>query len=374
MSASSTSSSATTEGGATTETAGTTAGATSSDGSSSGAVRCDGEIATLQAELFAPKCGQIACHDPDNPEGALDLVSPGVDARLVGAPAATCDGWVRVVAGDPGSSLLHVKLAGPVPCGAKMPIGAELDADEIACVDAWIEGATLACETCGGRSCVDLDNDAAHCGGCDLACPGGVACVGGECQCPGGQVVCGDACVDTGSSKDHCGGCDQPCGGGEVCKGGACSASCGDLELCDGGCVDTQIDPGHCGDCMSACAPGTMCVGGQCACGEAVSFTVDVQPIFSARCTGAGCHGKPMPAAGLDLGAGLSYADLVGVASSECANRLRVAPSQPDASYLIDKVKGINLCTGTKMPKVGSLTAEEVATLEAWVCNGAPSN
>ena len=41
-----------------------------------------------------------------------------------------------------------------------------------------------------GATCADPATNAAHCGRCGNACPSGVPCVGGTCQCPGGLTGC----------------------------------------------------------------------------------------------------------------------------------------------------------------------------------------
>ena len=106
-----------------------------------------------------------------------------------------------------------------------------------------------------------------------------------------------------------------------------------------------------------------------------MSFLADVEPLLVDGCTSAGCHGFPNAAADLDLRAGSAYDDLVSVPSSQCDDRLRVAPGQSDASYLIDKLTGVNLCFGTKMPKSGQgYSAEQIATISAWICQGALEN
>lgn len=104
------------------------------------------------------------------------------------------------------------------------------------------------------------------------------------------------------------------------------------------------------------------------------SFANDVQPILTANCAATACHGFPMPQEGMDLRAGRAYNNLVNVQSNQCGNRLRVAPGAPASSYLIDKLEGTNLCFGTKMPKVGSLTAIEIETIRAWISQGALDN
>ena len=83
------------------------------------------------------------------------------------------------------------------------------------------------------------------------------------------------------------------------------------------------------------------------------------------------------PAAGLDLStAAKAYAGLVNVFSAECTTLKRVAPGAPDMSYLIWKLDGFGPCFfGSRMPLVGlPLSASQVATIRAWIVQGAPNN
>lgn len=82
-----------------------------------------------------------------------------------------------------------------------------------------------------------------------------------------------------------------------------------------------------------------------------------------------GCHGGPAPAEGLDLStSSKALADLVDVPSSQCASKARVASGDPAASYLVNKLTGSGLCSGTRMPKTGSaLSAAEIDTVRAWI-------
>lgn len=88
-----------------------------------------------------------------------------------------------------------------------------------------------------------------------------------------------------------------------------------------------------------------------------------------------GCHGSFNPAQGLNLSAGQSHAGLVNVTAEQCNDgRKRVLPGQPSQSYLMDKVMGVDLCFGNKMPKTGMLSPAQVQTLSDWICTGAPDN
>ncbi len=100
-----------------------------------------------------------------------------------------------------------------------------------------------------------------------------------------------------------------------------------------------------------------------------------MQPIFTASCALAGCHASTAPQAGLVLASGSSYAAIVNVNANQCGGtRKRVLPGDPDNSYIIDKLLGVDLCNGVKMPASGSVTSTDVDTIAAWICAGAPNN
>jgi hypothetical protein len=104
------------------------------------------------------------------------------------------------------------------------------------------------------------------------------------------------------------------------------------------------------------------------------TFSADVKPIFMKYgCARSGCHSggdAGVPKAGLDLSS-MGYAHLVNVASSESAAKKRVAPGDPSASYLLDKLMGTQ-SVGAQMPKIGGpLTAAELSVVQAWIQDGA---
>lgn len=194
--------------------------------------------------------------------------------------------------------------------------------------------------------------------------------------CSDGRVDCSGTCVDTKADRAHCGACGNACADGQVCAAGACSANCtAPLTNCDGACVDTSSDAAHCGGCGKACAPGSICNAGTCACGTPVSFAKDVQSIFSASCTGTGCHSGASPRGGLSLEAGKAHGELVDVRSSACADRVLVTPGDVSKSYLDNKLTGVGMCFGTRMPRAGvALPAAQLATIRSWICNGAKND
>ena len=111
--------------------------------------RCTIDI-DVQTEIFgtpeAPaKCGLGGCHGPAGgavpPASELDLVSPGVEARLVGV-AGVCMGLL-IDPADPENSLMVRKLHPAPSCGQRMPFGGMLTDDEIDCVTEWVTQAAM---------------------------------------------------------------------------------------------------------------------------------------------------------------------------------------------------------------------------------------
>lgn len=93
-----------------------------------------------------------------------------------------------------------------------------------------------------GLLCVDVRNDAQHCGGCFVGCAAPASCIGGQClrscdegcsadeecnieqlcACKDAKTHCGAECVDLGSSVAHCGACGRVCGPAQTCLAGQC--------------------------------------------------------------------------------------------------------------------------------------------------------
>jgi hypothetical protein len=100
---------------------------------------------------------------------------------------------------------------------------------------------------------------------------------------------------------------------------------------------------------------------------SAVSFQTDVAPLIN-HCGGELCHGG--------LGPSWRYSVLVNVATTECSDqRVIVKPGDPAASYLIQKLAGINMCNGERMPKLGTAFPDaDMRKIEDWICEGAANN
>jgi hypothetical protein len=90
--------------------------------------------------LFQQKCGGAGCHGATSPSAGLDLVSPGVEERIVEKPASQGLG-VIVRAGRPEDSVLYDRVQEMPTNGARMPLsGPPLGDAEVVCIRDWISG------------------------------------------------------------------------------------------------------------------------------------------------------------------------------------------------------------------------------------------
>lgn len=102
-----------------------------------------------------------------------------------------------------------------------------------------------------------------------------------------------------------------------------------------------------------------------------------LQPTFSSIQTNvftpicAPCHAGAAAPLGFRLDEGAAYAMLVNAPSVEAPSVLRVAPGNPDASYLVQKIEG-TATVGARMPLNGPpLPAETIAVIRQWIADGA---
>ena len=100
-----------------------------------------------------------------------------------------------------------------------------------------------------------------------------------------------------------------------------------------------------------------------------VKFGRDVQAIFNSRCAVSGCHVAPTPTAGLVLSAGVSYGNLVNVATQVFTPGVRVTPDD-----LSNSVLWILVQRGMMPASGGPITAVQLEIIRTWIENGAPNN
>jgi hypothetical protein len=108
--------------------------------------------------------------------------------------------------------------------------------------------------------------------------------------------------------------------------------------------------------------------------GGSGELTADFQSIqdhiFTPICTK--CHIGAGAPEGLQLDQAHSYSLLVGVPSTEQPAVLRVAPGNPDNSYIIRKLEGNPSISGDRMPFGGPyLSQATIDVIRQWITNGA---
>ncbi len=93
--------------------------------------------------------------------------------------------------------------------------------------------------------------------------------------------------------------------------------------------------------------------------------------VFTPTCATSGCHQGAGAPQGLRLDEANSFALLVDVDSSQVPSIKRVAPGDPDNSYLIQKIEG-TAGVGQRMPLNGSpLPQATIGAIRQWITNGA---
>jgi hypothetical protein len=104
-------------------------------GNAAGDASLCGDVVT---RIFVAQCGDGGCHGELSPQQGLDLVSPGVAARVVGVAAKGCAATLADPS-NPRNSFLFQKLAPKPPCGSQMPLArTPLSAADAACLLDWI--------------------------------------------------------------------------------------------------------------------------------------------------------------------------------------------------------------------------------------------
>jgi hypothetical protein len=105
------------------------------------------------------------------------------------------------------------------------------------------------------------------------------------------------------------------------------------------------------------------------------TFTNVKSQVLTSRCTSCHSAGSAASSGRLNLESSSAYANLVNVASVGRPAVLRVAPGNPDASYLIHKLDGRAGILGGRMPEGGPyLSTEQIDLVKRWIQAGALNN
>lgn len=108
-----------------------------------------------------------------------------------------------------------------------------------------------------------------------------------------------------------------------------------------------------------------------------LSFSHNVQPIFTANCAVVGCHVPGNPTGGLILAAGFAYGQTVNVVSAFNSPMKRILPGDTANSFLYLKISMATPPKGTRMPApaTGNVLAQsDIDTVARWITQGAPNN
>ena len=95
--------------------------------------------------------------------------------------------------------------------------------------------------------------------------------------------------------------------------------------------------------------------------------------VFTPSCTFSSCHGATSPEQGMSL-TSPAWGAIVGVRSTEVSDLLRVAPGDPEGSYLWHKISNPSPPVGVRMPPDQPLSPSAIEAIRAWIAAGAANN
>ena len=106
--------------------------------------------------------------------------------------------------------------------------------------------------------------------------------------------------------------------------------------------------------------------------GAPLSHAADIQPIWDAKCTNAGCHQPGGSFEALDL-SGDAYDNIVGVTAIQAPELQRIEAGNSAGSYLINKLLGTQEDvggSGSGMPPT-PLEPDDILIIAQWANEGA---
>lgn len=154
---------------------------------------------------------------------------------------------------------------------------------------------------------------------------------------------------------------------------GACLAGCGSDEQCEGANESCNTETHECECDAGLVRCDDFCIDEI----EPTLAAIQVEIFDSVGCSAIPCHGAEVPPFGLDLtSVNTSEASLVSVESGQSPPKLRVAPGDSAASYLMNKILGVDMAPDTeRMPLVAPpLCDARIEAVRAWIDAGAPTN
>lgn len=107
---------------------------------------------------------------------------------------------------------------------------------------------------------------------------------------------------------------------------------------------------------------------------QTATFTRVQTEVFTPTCASVGCHDLLARQSELVLVAGRAYANTVNQPSVEIPSLMRVAPNDPNNSYLYRKITGAGI-TGDRMPQgQPPLSDAQIRLVRDWIRRGAPND
>lgn len=107
-----------------------------------------------------------------------------------------------------------------------------------------------------------------------------------------------------------------------------------------------------------------------CADPEPPTFAEVQEETLTRSCGFSACHGAGAGYLTID-GTAADHGRLVDVASFASPDEILIVPGDPDASYVMKKIRGEAGIVGDEMPPGGGLSDAQIANLEAWIAAGA---
>jgi hypothetical protein len=345
---------------------------------------------SIQANVFEEVCEH--CHAGANAPAGLRLDAANSYAMLVGVASVERPAILRVAPGDPSNSYLVQKLEGTAGVGERMPAGLPaLPQSDINVIRQWIADGALPGSAASGPVRVTSLSPAP--GVTVLALPATVS-VGFDREVNAPSVTTASFTLQRAGADGQLGTADDvsiapasvtvP----NTNPRSAVMDLAGTPSVFDryritllgtGGAAILDLAGNALdGEPIRLLPSGDGVAGGD----YTAAFTVaaalptlaSIQSnVFTPRCSG--CHngtGAALPGALNLTSEAASRAALVGVASLEVGTLQRVAPANPNDSYLIRKLEGGPGIVGNRMPLVGPPLAQAtIDSIRLWITNGA---
>lgn len=350
----------------------------------------------IQSNVFTPSCAVSGCHQGAGAPQGLQLDAINSYGLLVGIASSEVPAVLRVAAGDPDNSYLIQKLEGTASVGAQMPLNQPaLQQSVINIVRQWIsDGATD-----------DRRPSSAPIRVASLSPAPGAALT----SAPASIIAMFDRELDTSTVNANTFVLEASGGDGSFTEGNESAVTATAIttpnmnpmsatfdlsgaSLADdtyrvtlrgsGASIIQDLDSNALDGEFSGSFPsGDGNEGGD----FAAAFTLatpatitldDLQAtLFGPTCASAGCHTGPTSGSlpsGMDLSdADATFASIVNVASLQVPTLSRVAPGDPDNSYLVQKIEG-TAAQGSRMPLGGGrLDQALIDNVRQWISDGA---